>query len=224
MKDYVDSLPSVNPGMENMSSILNRGDASRRGKIIDLNSLESLDFAFAPEPVTEDLKPTYGKLKPFGMSHGYHYYEGTENAAFSFDLMWNRLLISALTRQNSELVQEQLDSARRFLESICYAPELRPGEMGGSPSPVLLLLPNLLVLRCRLMSLKIVFTQQDGKGYPMGFTASTTWEEAPTERITSHVQRAQGMFRGNTVMKPRTPTQKVPVQEEGRTVFPFETM
>jgi len=188
-------VPANGPGNTNIGDIVESPDPSRRGFLIDLQDHETMPFAFAPEPINEVLRANYSKVSPIGMSHGYHSFQGTENVGISFDLEWNRLLLVARTGESAKFVQEKMQEARRFLESLTLPPELPVGTVGGDPPPVLVVIPNILMLRTRLMSLEISFTKMDGQNNPIEFIARTTWEEAPVIRITKGEHRSTGMFR-----------------------------
>jgi hypothetical protein len=168
---------------------------SRRGWLSDLETQDAIPFHFAPKPIHEGIRVNYAKQYPVGMSHGYHNYQYTDNQALTFDLWWHRLLLAHRLQREADEVDERMVGARQFLESLCYPGELPTGVMGGSPAPALLVIPNIVTMRVRLMSLDITFEEQDAQGRPFQLRAAVAFEEAPLGRITAADQRINGSFR-----------------------------
>jgi hypothetical protein len=162
-------------------------------------------FWYRPGPIKERLAAEYQTVRPLGHPAGYHVYEGGENTSLSLDLYVHRLLLArdlpatadappvaegqALRGRVVTASQLQALSARmlrgvRYLQALLVPPTLAAGLMGGAPPPCLLVLPGLLALRCRLISLEIAYTQQDLEGLPIELTATCAFEEAPLARYT----------------------------------------
>lgn len=162
-------------------------------------------FWYRPGPIKERLEAEYATVRPLGHPAGYHVYEGGKNNNLSLDLYVHRLLLArdmpatadaptveagqslrgrVVTASQLQALSARMLRGVRYLQALLVPPTLAAGLMGGAPPPCLLVLPGLLSLRCRLISLEIAYTIQDLEGLPIELTATCAFEEAPLSRYT----------------------------------------
>ena len=163
-----------------------------------------MDFHFRPEPVREQLQANYEKMAVIGMSHQYQSYSYTNNMQIGFELYMNRLMLlkqgaissnrSARqnsepgtvegTRSNLEGASREMEWSRRYLEALLVPPVNYTGLVASAPPAVILSLPGVITMRCRLMVLSIEFMAVDIQGNLTELKAKVRFEEAPLNRIT----------------------------------------
>lgn len=169
--------------------------------------MDTLEFAFRPTLINQQLAATYEKMRVIGMSHQYSSFSHTENAIFTFELYLNSLMIikelsfeakrgaSEGSKNDLKLVSKQIEEQRRFLESLTLPYESPNGMISSQPTPVILCIPKIVTIRARLLSVSIVFEECDINGNIKALRAQVTFEEAPLRRITMRDHLSSGMFR-----------------------------
>ncbi len=165
-----------------------------------------MPFLFRPDEVREAIRVAYSTLQIVGMSHAYKGYIYTGNVGFSFTLRGDSYVLMKERAdsdkpkskeggpQDIEFYGEVLEDFRKFLEALAYPPR-RPTGVAAMPPAVLLCLPGILQLRCRMMDFQLVHKECDERGIPVAFDAGVRFEEAPERRITMQDVLTNGMYR-----------------------------
>ncbi len=169
----------------------------------------TLTFFFRPGDIRAALGASYGAMTVQGMSHQYKTYEYTDNQQFTFSVYYNALMMlkerghedplfgTATARNTIEIMAEDIEWARRFMEALLY-PGLTPTGTVGSETPnAILCIPGIVAMRCRLMGLGIDFLNNTALGAITELRLRTTWEEAPLSRVTMQDQLERGSFRAH---------------------------
>ena len=168
---------------------------------------DTLYLRFRPTPVNETVSAVYDESRVIGMSHSYQNYSHTENFVFQFQFYANVLMILKEKAQErpraayegTELQLEQLgrelEMDRRFLEA-CLLPYQGPiGTIGVSPPPLILCIPGIVTMRCRMQTLNISFVDCDIRGNIKAFRGDVSFKEAPLARITMREHLMTGCVR-----------------------------
>lgn len=181
----------------------------------DFGLSHPFQFWFRPEPIRERLNVSYSKMGVLGMSHQYHVYQNTDNTSISFDLWVNRLVMlkegmidteRGVQQSGDVATQEdrdnlffelsrQIEQGRKYLQALTVPPEQPSGIIGAAPTACLLVLPGILILRMRLMSLEFTHVDVDVRGNIIEMRARVTFEEAPVERFTMQDVLESGSYR-----------------------------
>jgi hypothetical protein len=179
---------------------------------------QNLTFFFKPEPIREQLQANYDKMSVIGMSHQYQSYSFTNNMAIQFDLYMNSLMMTKegfkggtnrsinrnTTGENNEVETSQqtvtgasaeIEWSRRYLEALLVPPVNFTGLIGSSPPAVILSLPGIVTIRCRLMQLSVEFVSMDIHNNIKELKMKVKFEEAPLNRITMQDVLENGSFR-----------------------------
>lgn len=172
-------------------------------------------FFFRPEPIRESIKVNYEKFAVLGMSHQYHGYSNTDNLSFPIELYFNRLMLvkrgavatdkrnrgegrgNTADGGNEKLgaISEKFEASRRYLEALTVPPVTPIGIVGNSPPPCLLVIPGIIEIRARLISLDVGFNRVDVHNKISEMRVRCVFEEAPLGRITMQDVLERGTFR-----------------------------
>jgi len=210
------TAPNDKPTTPNLGSLAGQGvSVDAKGYVQNLQLADSdpngygdiLEFFFRPGPVSQRSRANYEKMRALGMSHSYQSYSGTENNEVSFEVYFHRLMmVKELTRGEArgakegsegelEAVSGMIEESRRWLESLLLPPALDDGRIAEAPPACILCLPNVVTMRCRLMSLDWTFSQVDVYGRIVELRGAVTFEEAPISRVSMQDALEVGMFR-----------------------------
>lgn len=212
----ISGSPSREPSGANMGTLAGMSPTKVRGWVRNMILYEdsentefddTVQFRFRPQPVNESVSAVYESTRVMGMSHQYKSYSHTENFAFNFSIYSNTLMmLKEMTQQRPraayegsdldlELLGQEIEKDRRFLEA-CMLPYRSPiGIIGSSPPPLILCIPGIVTMRCRLLSLNLSFVDCDIKGNLKAFQGQVSFEEAPLGRITMRDHLMTGCFR-----------------------------
>lgn len=130
--------------------------APPRMSLANLNDGVVLTAQYNPTEIEEELGVNYNDLDVLGMSHKPQQYKNTNNHRVQFTLRFDALTIR--DAQGSLGIPTQganINNARRYLLSLCYAPRGAQDILGGAPPNVLFFWPNLFSLRAKIRRVRI---------------------------------------------------------------------
>ncbi len=123
--------------------------------LANLNDGVILAPMFNPTELEEELRVNYNDLDVLGMSHKPSQYKNTENHGFKFTLRFDGLsLREAPGGLGIPMQGVNINNARRYLLSLCYAPRGASDILGGAPPRVLFFWPNLIILQATIRTLR----------------------------------------------------------------------
>ncbi len=155
-----------------------------RASLGDLRTGETIAVFANPEELDAMLAVNYVRQGVQGLSHEPLQYKNTGN---------QRINLALYCCDLEE--PERIDDFERFLLSLCYAPE-SPGEIPfAGPPDVLLLWPQLISMRMRVVSLNFKFVMFASDGGALRYSAELELEEIRTVRLTSQEVRRNGFRR-----------------------------
>lgn len=135
-------------------------------QLANLNNGDVLVPMFNPTEIEEELRVNYNDLELLGMSHKPSQYKNTDNHRFRFALRFDALSIREATGSAGIPIQgANIQNARRYLLSLCYAPRGAQDILGGAPPRVLFFWPDLASLEATIRSLRFrhtAFSSQTG--------------------------------------------------------------
>lgn len=156
---------------------------------------DTLFFGFRPKDVSENISVSYSKMSVLGQSHQYSSFSNTNDTQFSFELFENVNMLLKERKESPIKISKQLETDRRFLESLALPYSTPNGQIGASNPDLLLCIPGIVSTRCRLVNANFTFDQVDRFGNLLQWTAMVTFEEAPKARVTCQDHLASGFFR-----------------------------
>lgn len=121
-----------------------------RGTLGNVETGETLSFQFNPDEVKEELSVDFTRLAPIGYSHKPLQFKGTDNRTMGFELVFDAM------SENGGV--DRINSARRFLMSLCYPMKTAGDVASGGPPRALLIWPGLGKLTGRIT--KVGFTHK----------------------------------------------------------------
>jgi hypothetical protein len=124
-------------------------------QLANLNNGDVLSPQYNPTEIEEEVRVNYTDLDLLGMSHKPQQYKNTDNHRFQFSLRFDGLAIrQAHGSPGIPVHGANLNNARRYLLSLCYAPRGAQDILGGQPPRVLFFWPQLISLQAKLRRLR----------------------------------------------------------------------
>jgi hypothetical protein len=205
--------PAVDPQGPNIADIAaQRPNSAARGYVKNLliedvgnPEMPSLiTFPFRPSSIRIDTSVNDESMDVIGMSHQYETYVNTTNAQVSFELYLNALMMlkesgpEVETPGGQSIYQKMSDEIqlyRKFLQATLY-PGVNPaGVIGAQQAPLILCLPGVLTIRCKLKQLGELISDCDVRGQIKEMRMALAFREAPMARISMEDVMTNGMFR-----------------------------
>lgn len=168
---------------------------------------DTMDFWFRPTVVNEQGRANYKETEVLGMSHKLRTFSSTQNFKFIFDLYFNTLMRvkqfasrqgrgSAVGDYNDlVLLSDDIESKRRFLEALVIPYEDASGMLSGENPPVILVIPGIVNMRCKLDSFSFEFRDCTLEGKVKELMCRLEFTEEPLGRITMRQHLATGCQR-----------------------------
>ena len=152
----------------------------------DLQTLEIVEAQFNPAKLNEVLAVDWNRLVSPGNSHRRMQYSYTDNHKVTFELIFDALQAGNVT---------DMEDARRFLFSLCYAKKGAQNIREGEATRVLFVWPNLFTMTCVMTNVAFEHTAFNLAGQPIYSTAKIAIEEIRDARLYSEDVRATGTQR-----------------------------
>jgi len=207
--------PSEKPNGKNLGELAGASPKfnSAKGWIRNLSLYEggtdfmdTLNLAFRPAQVGEQGSASYNKMRVMGMSHQYQSYSHTENPVWSFQVYENSLMIlkqlSSPERGSKEgsqssmkAIADILERDRRFIQACTLPYESPFAGISTSPSPLIVSVPGIVTMRCKLVNYDFDYRKCDIHGNLKEWSCQVAFEEAPMSRVTMLDQMTVGSFR-----------------------------
>lgn len=146
-----------------------------RMQVLDLSSQEELTVQFNPTELEESLRVNWAHLASPGLSHQRLHYAGTENVAFSFELVVDAMM--------PETTYEEGLRTRQFLQSLCYPKRGAKNAREGQAPRVLFIWPNLITLTAVVSDLTFKYERFHHSGVPTRYTVKVKLEEIRDVRL-----------------------------------------
>lgn len=148
-----------------------------RGTLGNVETGETLSFQFNPDEIKEELGVDFAKLAPFGYSHKPLQFKGVDNRVMSFELVFDAM------SENGGV--DRINSARRFLLSLCYPTKAAGDVASGGPPRSVFSWPGLGSLTGRITKVGFTFKRFNQQLKPTLSIAQVTIEEIRDARIYS---------------------------------------
>lgn len=213
-----EQAPSNSPNGTNLGSLAGREPLQEvkgyiRNMILydDLEQTEfndTIDFWFRPTVVVEQGGANYKEAEVMGLSHKIRTFSSTSNFKFSFDLYFNSLMrLKQFATQNAtrgraegdyndmQLISDDIEQKRRFIEALVIPYKTAAGMLSGENPPVLLVIPGIVSLRCKLDRFNFAFRDSNIFGGIKELMCRLEFTEEPIGRITMRDHLASGCSR-----------------------------
>jgi hypothetical protein len=144
----------------------------------------ALEVHFNPKEMHESIKVVWNELQIPGLSHKRLQYSHTENVMYKFDLQFDALqIVSTGLRGIGEKFGVQ--TARHFIQSLCYGRAGAGSVKEGAPPRVLFFWPNFLSLTCVVGDQDWTYTHFLADGTPRRFSCAMSMKEIRDVRLSS---------------------------------------
>ena len=163
------------------------GRRPRRMSIASLATGESIEAQFNPTDLEEAIEVKWGRAEVPGLSHQPLQFGHTGNDRLTFELNFDALA--------GTMSVDQIQSARRFLLSLCYSSRKATTVASAAPARVLFVWPNLASLTCIIASLTFRYQRFNADGIPIQFTCRLSMEEIRDVRLFAEDVRDNGTQR-----------------------------
>jgi hypothetical protein len=158
-----------------------------RMSIANVSTGGSIEAQFNPTEFEEALEVNGARQTVPALSHQPLQFVNPGNVKFTLELHFEAL------EPTSDL--EQILSARRFLQSLCYPRRGAQEVVGGGPPRALFVWPNVISLTCVVTGLSFKYERFNLAGAPVQFTAKASLEEVRDVRLLSEEVLADGTQR-----------------------------
>ena len=158
--------------------------------IVNVTSGAFIEAQFNPTEFTEALQVNYARQTIPGLSHQRLQYVNTNNVRIPLALE-----LEALDPASS---LDDVLSAKRFLQHLCYPRRGAQDVVGGGPPRVLFIWPQTISLNCVVTDLSFTYQRFNGEGAPVQITANVTLEEIRDVRLPSEDVLVDGSQRSGT--------------------------
>src|ERR1700674_4114447 len=163
------------------------GQTPARMSIANVSSGASIDAQFNPTEFEEALEVNWARQTVPGLSHQPLQFIHTGNTKFTLELNFEA--------QDPTTDLDQIQLARRFLQSLCYPRRGAEDVIGGGPPRALFIWPNVISLTCVVTALSFKYGRFNLDGTPVQFTAKVALEEVRDVRLLSEDVLADGTQR-----------------------------
>jgi hypothetical protein len=163
------------------------GQRPARMSIANVSTGGSIEAQFNPTEFEEALEVNWARQTVPGLSHQPLQFVNTGNVKFTLELHFEA--------QEPTGDLEQILSARRFLQSLCYPRRGAQEVVGGGPPRALFVWPNVISLTCVVTGLSFKYERFNLAGTPVQFTAKASLEEVRDVRLLSEEVLADGTQR-----------------------------
>lgn len=161
-----------------------------RVSLTNLRTNETAEMPFTPNEFVESVAVNWARQAILGMSHEQLQYTNTGNYTLN-DLDF---AFRATTPAEAKAIHD----GRRFLLSLCYAPEGAEGLRDGAPPRILFFWPQVVSMTCILSrDLRITHSAFNSEGLTTRFNARFSLEEARNVRLTMDEVRQYGTQRSS---------------------------
>lgn len=169
-------------------------DRPERVVLTDIATNEYITAQFNPDEVAEKLAVNWARMKMLGQGQQELQYENTENLQIDFELGFDALSLNEGGRFDLSGASG-IESARRWLHSLCYARREAASIDDGGAAQVLLVWPNLYALVTVIRSLEFSHKRFAWTMESTLFSAKVALEENCTFRLTREDVLAYGTLR-----------------------------
>lgn len=170
--------------METMAGVV--AGPIERMSLTNLSLHETLEMQFNPSELKSHVSVQYARHMPHGGTSQVMHYSGTGNR------VWPELELHWIGHTRAEV--GRIDSARLFLEAICY-PERAARGRQRIPPEILFLWPNYIATVVRITSHSEIVNRFSVTGQPTGFVVRVTLEETLDARMSMEDVRIGGYER-----------------------------
>ena len=163
------------------------GRVPARMSVASIATGESIEAQFNPAELEEALEVNWARQTVPGLSHQPLQFVNTGNVRFSLELNFEV--------QDPAVDLEQIQHARRFLQSLCYPARGAGSITAGGPTRVLFIWPGIASLTSVVTALTFKYTRFNVEGTPVQFTAKLSIEEIRDVRLSAEEVLANGSRR-----------------------------
>jgi hypothetical protein len=150
---------------------------SARGTLGNVETGETLSFQFNPDELKEELGVEFAKLMPLGYSHKPLQFKGVDNRTITFELILDAMSVNGGV--------SGINTARRFLLSLCYPTKAAGDVASGGPPRVVFTWPGLGTLTGRITKVGFTFKRFNKSLKPTLTIAQVAIEASSERRIYS---------------------------------------
>jgi hypothetical protein len=155
-------------------------------RVTNVRTGDFMQAQFNPSRFREEIAVNYARPAPIGASYQPLQYLGTANLSVPLELFF-------LSRDIE--THGDLQNARRFLQSLCYAPKESASIVGGQPPRALIAWSKVVSLTVKIVNLSTDLTRFNVAGEPVQMTARCQFEEVRDVRWSSEDAFALGSLR-----------------------------
>jgi hypothetical protein len=172
-----------------MSFIEDMIQVPARFSIVNLSTNEELVAQLNPTEFEDEVNAEHARITTPGGSRQHHHFTTTSNYTVPMELLF---------RAYTEAEYDEINKARRTIQSWCYPQGATQDTPGKGPPILLATWPRVFSIECYLMRCKIKYLRFAPDGRCTRFTANVQFEQTGDKRLTMESIAAELEVRGES--------------------------